>query len=129
MEPSSAQTDAMLVHIHPELSIMMDDKPLSVPSNIGIDSSLWNDNSLDEYGMQAIPEIGMSGMAPLHIHDDSGVVHVESSINRNYTLGEFIKTWGLDLEDKIIKATVDGKPVTDFKSTILKDGEKIILDI
>lgn len=83
LEPSSAQTDAMLVHIHPELSIMMDDKPLSVPSNIGIDSSLWNDNSLDEYGMQAIPEMRMSGMAPLHTHDDSGVVHVESSINRN----------------------------------------------
>lgn len=126
---SGAQTDPIITHIHPELSIMMDNKPLSVPSNIGIDSSLWNDNSLDKYGMQAMPEMGMSGMAPLHTHDDSGIIHVESSIIRNYTLGEFFKNWGLDLEGKTIKAMVDEKPVTDYKSIILKDGEKITLDI
>jgi hypothetical protein len=126
---SGAQADPMLIHIHPELSILMDNKPLSVPSNIGIDSSLWRDHSLDEYGMQAMQEMGMSGMAPLHTHDDNGIIHVESSINRDYTLGEFFKIWGLDLENKVVKAMVDGKPSTDYKSILLKDGEKIALDI
>lgn len=126
---SGAQTDPIITHIHPELSITMDNKSMSVPSKIGIDPSLWNDNSLDKYGMQAMPEMGMSGMAPLHTHDDSGIIHVESSINRDYTIGEFFKVWGLDLENKVVKATVDGKPVTDYKSIILKDGEKITLDI
>lgn len=126
---SEAQTDPLIIHKHPELSIIIDDKSFSVPSNIGINSSLWRVNSLDEYGMQAMPEMGMSGMAPLHTHDDSGIIHVESSINRNYTLGEFFKIWGLDLQDKTIKATVDEKPVTDFESIILEEGKKIALDI
>lgn len=128
-ELSGAQAAPIIIHIHSQLSITMDGKPMKVPSQIGIDPSLWNDNSLDEYGMQAMPEMGMSGMAPLHTHDDSGIIHVESSINRDYTLGEFFKTWGLDLEGKTIKATVDGKPIAEFESIVLKDGEKIILDI
>lgn len=119
----------MMIHIHPELSVMMDNKPFSVPSNIGIDSSLWRDNSLDEYGMQAVPEMGMSGMAPLHTHDDSGTIHVESSLSRYYTLGEFFKIWGLDLQGKTIKAIVDGKDVTDYENIVFEDGKKITLDI
>lgn len=126
---SGAQSDPIIIHIHPELSMMMDNKPFSVPKNVGIDSSLWRNNSLDEYGMQGMPEMGMSGMAPLHTHDDSGIIHVESSINRDYTLGEFFNIWGLDLENKVVKATVNGKPSTDYKSILLKDGEKITLDI
>ena len=126
---SGAQSDPIIIHIHPELSMMMDNKPFSVPKNVGIDSSLWRNNSLDEYGMQAMPEMGMSGMAPLHTHDDSGIIHVESSIDRDYTLGEFFNIWGLDLENKVVKATVNGKPSTDYKSILLKDGEKITLDI
>lgn len=126
---SGAQADPMLIHIHPELSIIMDNKPFSVPSNIGIDSSLWSDHSLDKYGMQAMPEMGMSGMDPLHTHDNSGIIHVESSINRNYTLGEFLNVWGLKLDDKIVKATVDNKSITNFENIALKDGEKITLDI
>lgn len=126
---SEAQTDPIIIHKHPELSIIIDDKSFIVPSNIGINSSLWRDNSLDEYGMQAMPEMGMSGMAPLHTHDDSGIIHVESSINRNYTLGEFFKIWGLDLQGKTIKAKVDEKPVTDFESIVLEEGKKIALDI
>ena len=126
---SGAQSDPIIIHIHSALSMMMDNKPFSVPKNIGIDSSLWRNNSLDKYGMQAMPEMGMSGMAPLHTHDDSGIIHVESSIDRDYTLGEFFNIWGLDLENKVVKATVNGKPSTDYKSILLKDGEKITLDI
>ena len=88
-----------------------------------------NYHSLDKYGMQAMPEMGMSSMAPLHTHDDSGIIHVESSINRNYTLGEFLEVWGLKVDDKIVKATVDNKSITNFENIALRDGEKITLDI
>ena len=37
---SSAQMDLMAIHLHPELNIAMDNKSLTVPSNIGINSSL-----------------------------------------------------------------------------------------
>ena len=126
---SGAQMDPMAIHLHPELNIAMDNKSLTVPSNIGINSSLWSDHSLDKYGMQAMPEMGMSSMAPLHTHDDSGIIHVESSINRNYTLGEFLNVWGLKLDDKIVKATVDNKSITNLENIALRDGEKINLDI
>ncbi len=69
---------------------------------------LWKDHSLDKYGMQAMFD-GMSGMAPLHTHDASGIIHVESSVKRNYTLGEFLNIWGgLDLNGKTVKMTIDG---------------------
>jgi hypothetical protein len=54
----------------------------------------------------------MSAMAPLHTHDSSGIVHVQYSINRDYTLGEFLDIWGLDLDGKTVKMTIDGgKPL------------------
>jgi hypothetical protein len=65
----------MVLHIHPHLNITNDGKTATIPKNIGINSSLYNDHSLDKYGMQE--------MAPLHTHDNSGVIHVESSVKRN----------------------------------------------
>jgi hypothetical protein len=79
--------------------------------------------------MQSMPEMNMSAMAPLHTHDDSGIVHVESTINKNYTLGEFLNIWGLNLEGKTVKMTMNGKPMTDFRNHVLMDGEQITLEI
>ena len=119
----------IIMHFHPHLNLMIDGKPATVPSQIGIDPSLWKDHSLDQYGMQAMAN-GMSGMAPLHTHDATGIIHVESSIIRNYTLGQFLNIWGgLDTAGKTVKATVDGAPVSDYKNIILRDGEQINLDV
>jgi hypothetical protein len=55
---------------------------------------------------------------------------VESSVKRNYTLGEFLNIWGgLDLNGKTVKSTVDGKPISDFRNHVLKDREQINLVI
>jgi hypothetical protein len=83
---AQASSKTMVLHIHPKLGITFDGQPLTVPSQIGIDQSLWKNHSLDQYGMQ--------GMAPLHTHDASGTIHVESNANRNYTLDEFLNIWG-----------------------------------
>ncbi|MDQ6865706.1 MAG: hypothetical protein M3044_17995 [Thermoproteota archaeon] len=120
---------AIIIHFHPHLNLIIDGKPVTVPSQIGIDPLLWKDHSLDHYGMQAMSN-GMSGMAPLHTHDATGTIHIESNIIRNYTLGEFLNIWGgLDTNGKTVKATLDGAPVSDYKNIILRDGEQINLDV
>jgi len=113
---------ALVEHIHPHLNVTFDGTPITVPSQIGIDSSLWKVHSLDQYGTP--------GFAPLHTHDASGTIHVESTINRNYTLGEFLNIWGgLDTNGKTVRASVDGIPVSAFRDIILRDGEQINLNV
>lgn len=125
-----AQMDkAIIMHFHPHLNLMINGKPVTVPSQIGIDPSLWKDHSLDQYGMQAMSN-GISGMAPLHTHDATGTIHVESNTIRNYTLGEFLNIWGgLDTNGKTVKATMKGAQLSDYKNIILRDGEQINLDV
>jgi sulfur carrier protein ThiS len=112
------------LHIHPHLDVLVNGNPVTLPANIGISQQLYKDRSLAQYG-------AMSGMAPLHTHDDSGTVHVESTVVRNYTLGEFLNIWGKDLGggSKTVKVSVDGNPIPDYRNHILRDGEKISLQI
>lgn len=111
-----------MMHFHPSLTLVVDGKQETVPAQIGIDPTLWHEHSLDSYGM--------TGMAPLHTHDTSGTIHVESYVNRYYTFGEFLDIWGLDTSGyKQVNMTVNGQPVSDYKNYILKDGDKIILSI
>ncbi|HEY7079155.1 MAG TPA: hypothetical protein VH500_05605 [Nitrososphaeraceae archaeon] len=57
----------------------------------------------------------------------SGIIHVESNTNRSYTLGQVLDIWGgLNLKGKTIKATVDGKPISDFRNDVLKDRDRLI---
>jgi hypothetical protein len=120
-EYSANGPKAMVLHIHPHLSITFDGQPLTIPSHIGMDYSLWKDNTLNQYGI---------GMSPLHTHDTSGTIHVESNAYRTYTLGQFLDIWGgLDTNGKTVKTTVDGKPVSDYRDIILRDGEQIHMAI
>jgi hypothetical protein len=109
----------MVMHIHPQITVSVNGQPIIVPENVGIDDTMWKDHSLDKYGMQ--------GMSPLHTHDNSGTLHVESTVNRDYTLGEFVNVWGaLDTsKGKILQVTVNGQPISDWKNHVLKDKEEI----
>lgn len=125
----------IVMHIHPRLNVTLDEESLLIPSGIGINTTLWNDHSLDQYGMQPMKMTGkdmsmiMQGMSPLHTHDSSGVIHVESNEFRNYTLGQFLQNWGIDHDDKDVNLSVNGNNVKDFKNHILADKEQMILNI
>src|SRR2546423_627107 len=120
----------IIIHVHPHLNVTSDGKKVTVPAYIGIEPSLWKDHSQDQYGMRSMNmNMIMPGMAPLHTHDTSGIIHVESSVYRTYTLDEFLNNWGLNLNGKTVKATVDGVPVSYYKDIILRDGEQINLDV
>ena len=88
------------------LNIIMDHKPLIVPSQIGIDEPLWRNHTLDKYGAPGMPMPGMTmpGMAPIYTNDHSGLVKIGSSAVRNYTLDDFFRIWGMNLNDEIMNA-------------------------
>jgi Dolichyl-phosphate-mannose-protein mannosyltransferase len=110
--------DNLLMHIHAQLNVSQDAQPMVVPANIGIDPKLHKDTSLEIYGPQK---------SPLHTHTDTGTIHVESKIITSYTLGEFLDVWGIDLGGKIIKVTVDGKAVPNYRGHIISEGERLNL--
>ncbi len=131
IETGKEKPNAYMMHIHSNLTIILDNKPAVIPSQIGIDNSLWKGHNFDKYGTPGMPMPGgpMPVMAPLHTHDNLGLIHIESQINRDYTLNEFFKIWGVDFNGKSVKATVNGKQVSDYENIILKDKENIALDI
>jgi hypothetical protein len=63
------------LHTHQHLDLYVNGHRVQVPALVGIDPAV--------------------GMAPLHTHDSSGVIHVESPLVRAYTLGQFFAVWGV----------------------------------
>ncbi len=124
-------SDKIVSHIHPKLSLYIDGKPVTIPANIGIEPSLYKDHTLDAYGMKMPNMPSMPVMYPTHTHDTSGTIHVESTVKRDYALGDFLNVWGMDFSGKTVKMTVDSQPISDsdYRNHILKDGEQIKLEV
>ena len=123
MSSVPSTSNKMVLHNHATLNVTYNGQTQLVPQNIGIadDSLLYGDHSLDKYGMQ--------GMSPLHTHDASGTIHVESNTKRDFKLGEFLDIWkGLAVNGKTVQA-VNGNPISDFRNIILNDGDSISLNI
>ena len=66
-----------VLHIHQHLDVYVNGKHMPVPANIGI------------YDGQFLTE--------LHTHDATGLMHVESPVATNFTLGQFFGVWGVRL--------------------------------
>lgn len=70
-------------HIHAHLDVFVDGKSYTVPSQIGIDPEgrclYW-----------------------LHTHDDSGIIHIESPTEREFTIGNFIEIWKKTLGSTVL---------------------------
>jgi hypothetical protein len=88
----SCQTSEQTVfHIHTHLTIFVNGQPRQVPPAIGIPGAVAQQTS-------AGPFIG-SGTCFywLHTHAADGIIHIESPVERTYTLGEFFDEWGQPL--------------------------------
>src|SRR6266702_886065 len=65
--------EQLVFHIHSHLDIFINGKPFTIPAQIGIlpgKCFYW-----------------------LHTHDETGVIHIESPVNRDFTLGQFFDIW------------------------------------
>jgi hypothetical protein len=110
-------------HIHSRLEIEIDDRPIVIPGGIGI-----------------IPE---KCIYWLHTHDDTGAIHIESPIEKTFTLGQFLSIWEAfdnssviqDITNNILNVTnVDANGnnqiggITEYKDIGLKDNATISIN-
>jgi hypothetical protein len=75
------------MHEHSNLQIFVHGQAQAVPTDIGIDRA-------------TTPPF----VASLHTHEDSGTIHMESSVTRTFTLGEFFDIWGVRLSPSCMGA-------------------------
>lgn len=107
-----------VLHIHQHLDILVNSKPVIVPAGIGI-------NPVARF------------ISPLHTHDVSGVIHVESDVMRDFTLGQFFDVWGVRFSKNCVGAYcakgadtlrvfVNGEAVSgDPRSLVLREHQEI----
>ena len=63
------------LHTHEHLDLFVNGQTVPVPANIGNEEPTF--------------------ISPLHTHDTSGVIHIESPRVQTFTLGQFFDVWGL----------------------------------
>lgn len=82
--------EQLVFHIHSHLDIFINGKPFTIPAQIGI--------------------VPAKCFYWLHTHDESGVIHIESPVNRNYTLGQFFDIWNQKFNNtQLFDKVVNGK--------------------
>ena len=106
-------------HVHAQLNVYINGKQTTVPANLGID-----------------PQGRF--ISPIHTHDTSGVVHMESTKYYPFTLGEFINVWGVYFTNNqlgayktgngnVLQLWVDGKQVANPVNYQIKPHAVMIL--
>ena len=84
-------SEQTLFHIHTHLTIFVNGQQRQVPAGIGIPGAVAAQT-------QAGPFIDSgSCFYWLHTHAADGIIHIESPVQRTYTLGEFFDEWGQPL--------------------------------
>jgi hypothetical protein len=106
----SDTAERLAFHVHAHLQIYVDGQQRAVPAGIGVVPPLEVRQTA-----QGPFVVGGAGFYWLHTHDGSGVVHVESPVERRFTLGELFDLWGQPLgPDRVgpargpVTALVDG---------------------
>jgi hypothetical protein len=110
------QAEGQVLHIHQHLDLYVDGRKVTVPMNVGIDPS-------------------GAFISPLHTHDTTGVIHVESPTESAFSLGQFFAVWGVPLAATRIGSVkgrvhtwVNGKPVTaDPTRIVLASHQEIVI--
>jgi hypothetical protein len=95
------------LHIHQHVDVFVNGKRVIVPAGIGI---------------------GDGFSSPLHTHDASGVIHVESPTVRSFSLAEFFAVWGVRLTKTCLAdGCGDGKLLLFVNGRRAPDPNRVVL--
>jgi hypothetical protein len=105
------------LHTHQHLDVFVDGQRVTVPAGIGINP----------------PKHLIS---PLHTHDTSGLIHVESPTSRSFSLAQFFGVWGVRLTKRCLGGEcgsgklhvfVNGKRAGDPNLVLLAPHQQIVV--
>jgi hypothetical protein len=82
------QGEQLVFHIHARLTIFVDGKPARVPAGVGIADPQTQSTARGPFVASG------TCFSWLHTHAADGIVHIESPVQRTYTLGNFFDIWG-----------------------------------
>src|SRR5918911_1275997 len=113
--------EQLAFHIHTKFNITINNGSYPIPAGIGI--------------------IPAKCIYWLHTHDNSGIIHIESPLTRNFTLGQFFDIWkrkfsNTQIFDNIVNGTntmsvyVNGNKIngnTDYRNTNLNEHDQIAI--
>jgi hypothetical protein len=88
---SCSTAEQTLFHIHAHLTIFVNGAPRQVPAAIGIPNPGAQNTAAGPFIATG------SCFYWLHTHAADGIVHIESPVQRTYTLGQFFDEWGQPL--------------------------------
>lgn len=124
--------EQLLFHVHTHLTIFVDGQPRQVPYGIGIAPPRTVQQTANGPFVT-----GGSCFYWLHTHADDGIIHIESPVQRTFTLGDFFAIWGQPLgPDQVgpapgtVTAFYDGKVYRSNPADIpIGDHVQIQLDV
>jgi hypothetical protein len=86
--------EQLIFHIHAHLAIYLNGNARVIPEGIGIMPPRTEGQSAEG------PEVTAgSCFYWLHAHTDDGIIHIESPVQRTYTLGNWFDIWGIPLDN------------------------------
>ena len=114
-----AHGERVAYHKHAFIEYYLDGVKQTVPADIGV--------PLDD--SHPLARHGPSGIAPVHTHDNTGLLHLESKDQRDYTFGDFLALWEPDLTDNRVLFFANDQPVTDMNSYVIQDQDTMRLEV
>ena len=88
---SCSPGEKTLFHIHTHLTIFVNGQQRQVPAGIGIPNAVAQQTPAGPFVDSG------TCFYWLHTHAADGIIHIESPVQRTYTLGEFFDEWGQPL--------------------------------
>jgi len=114
--PAPSET---IYHVHAQVKVFVNGKPMTVPNNIGIDP-------------------GKGFLSSLHTHDEKGIIHMEAVEPYPFTVGQFFTVWGVKFTPTqlgafragnglVLETYLNGKKVPTGPETKLKESDRVVV--
>jgi hypothetical protein len=91
--------EPLFLHIHVWLQIFINNQKVVIPGAVGIQNPAIEGQTNGGYIYGAGTN---SCFEPVHTHDNSGIIHIESATNTNYTLGQFFDIWSVSYQYALV---------------------------